>query len=347
MTQYNLPTINPATDSGTSLSGFLNLWRPAVVSQHAGPIRPTYAVAGTIWYDTDISKPFYFNGSADIGFATSSDLTGYLPMAGGTLTGPLGGTTAQFSATMAAGGAASAGMALTSVGPAAVVGASARYLDFQNNARAITGRIANTDTQLLLYSNNGTGAFASLNAAGEFGAVRLRATTTGAPTGGELFLGNGAFKFSHPGTGFVNWNGGLTADAYYIMNGSLFYEGTGAVASAWNGTAIAFSHPLTAPGYPSDSRLKKDVAPIPPAPSVVDAVEPCTFVYKADPEKKSHLGFLADDFVVPLPLAINRYAGTGDMPTDLMALDPMALIAQLWLELRDTRARLAVLEART
>lgn len=96
MTQYNPPVIDPNVDTGTSLSGIINNWVPAVISNHAGNGRPTYAVAGTIWYDTDVNKPFYFTGSQDVGFVLSSDLSGYLPLSGGTLTGPLGGTAAQF-----------------------------------------------------------------------------------------------------------------------------------------------------------------------------------------------------------------------------------------------------------
>lgn len=90
MAQSPFPVLDPNVDTGTSLAGHLNNWAPAVLSQHSGTGRPSYAVAGTIWYDTDVNKPFYFNGSQDIGFIVSSDLAGYLPLTGGTLTGPLG-----------------------------------------------------------------------------------------------------------------------------------------------------------------------------------------------------------------------------------------------------------------
>ena len=122
MTQYDLPDIDPSSDTGTDLAGFLNAWRPAVISSHAGANRPSYALPGTLWYDNDVNKPFYFNGSQDIGFVVSTDLAAYLPLSGGSLTGPLGGTAAQFQ-TMAVGGVLEPGFAFSVAGAARVAGA--------------------------------------------------------------------------------------------------------------------------------------------------------------------------------------------------------------------------------
>lgn len=110
MTQFTLPVIDPASNTGTDLSSFLNSWRPALESSHSGAVRPTYAVRGMIWYDTDINRPFFYNGTQDVGFALSTDSAAYLPLTGGNLSGALGGTSAQFNSTVAVGGTLIPGM---------------------------------------------------------------------------------------------------------------------------------------------------------------------------------------------------------------------------------------------
>jgi hypothetical protein len=81
--QYTMPTIDPATNNGTDLANFLNQWKAAVESQHYGPVRPTYATAGTIWVDSDTNLAFLFNGTTDLG----------LLLPGATLTAPTAATT--------------------------------------------------------------------------------------------------------------------------------------------------------------------------------------------------------------------------------------------------------------
>jgi hypothetical protein len=64
MSQHDFTTINPVTYDGGDLSADLNSWVPAVVSSHSGAARPSYAAAGTVWYDTAGTLKF-FNGATD------------------------------------------------------------------------------------------------------------------------------------------------------------------------------------------------------------------------------------------------------------------------------------------
>jgi hypothetical protein len=64
MSQHDFTTINPITYDGGDLSADLNSWVPAVVSSHSGAARPSYAAAGTVWYDTAGTLKF-FNGATD------------------------------------------------------------------------------------------------------------------------------------------------------------------------------------------------------------------------------------------------------------------------------------------
>lgn len=64
MSQHDFTTINPAAYSGTDLASDLNQWIPAVLSSHSGASRPSYALAGMVWFDTGGDLKFY-NGSTD------------------------------------------------------------------------------------------------------------------------------------------------------------------------------------------------------------------------------------------------------------------------------------------
>ena len=69
MSQYAMPTINPATHTGTDLASFLNAAQPALHSYHRGSSRPAYAVAGMIWIDssvTNVDSVMYYDGTHDI-----------------------------------------------------------------------------------------------------------------------------------------------------------------------------------------------------------------------------------------------------------------------------------------
>ncbi len=67
MTQFNFGTIVASTKSGSGLAADLNAWRDAMHTQHKGPARPTYAVAGLGWLnDTDAPwEDYVFDGTQD------------------------------------------------------------------------------------------------------------------------------------------------------------------------------------------------------------------------------------------------------------------------------------------
>lgn len=72
MTQYTMPTVDgtPGTGtSGTTLATYINSWKAAVQSNHAGASRPAYAVASMTWVKTvsaTAHEVYYFDGTDDI-----------------------------------------------------------------------------------------------------------------------------------------------------------------------------------------------------------------------------------------------------------------------------------------
>ena len=86
MAQYQLPTINPAVDTGVTLSNALNSWRPAVHTNHAGSARPSYAVSGMIWVQDTVAGEatiYYFDGAQDIMLFKIDTTTGQIVGGGG------------------------------------------------------------------------------------------------------------------------------------------------------------------------------------------------------------------------------------------------------------------------
>ena len=72
MTQYTMPTVDgtPGTGtSGTALATYINAWRGALYSNHAGVSRPAYAIAQMTWIKTVSATAhefYYFDGTDDI-----------------------------------------------------------------------------------------------------------------------------------------------------------------------------------------------------------------------------------------------------------------------------------------
>lgn len=99
MTQYQLPTIDANTNTGADLATFLNSWNPAVVSNHSGTSRPSYALPGTLWVYTgtinEVSLNFY-DGVQDVLLYTIDVTTGNITFGGGdsglTYQGPINPT---------------------------------------------------------------------------------------------------------------------------------------------------------------------------------------------------------------------------------------------------------------
>lgn len=61
---WSIPTTGPATP--TAFATRANDSYNALLSAHSGTARPSYAVAGTLWYNTSNSTLFLFNGTTDL-----------------------------------------------------------------------------------------------------------------------------------------------------------------------------------------------------------------------------------------------------------------------------------------
>jgi hypothetical protein len=70
MTQANLGTIIAGSKSGNSLASDLTNFEDALLSNHSGASRPSYASTGTVWVDSSSSNLIFYvyNGSVDIPF---------------------------------------------------------------------------------------------------------------------------------------------------------------------------------------------------------------------------------------------------------------------------------------
>lgn len=69
MTQYSRATLDPNTHGGTFLATELNGWAAALLSNHKGASRPSYAVDGMIWHkavSSTVVEIYFFDGSDDI-----------------------------------------------------------------------------------------------------------------------------------------------------------------------------------------------------------------------------------------------------------------------------------------
>jgi hypothetical protein len=79
MTQFVFPPIDPQVTTGTDLAEYLNGWVPAVMSQHAGAVRPLDMGPGGLWVQEggpDAFKLMMFAGGVDVQVGTVNPLTG-------------------------------------------------------------------------------------------------------------------------------------------------------------------------------------------------------------------------------------------------------------------------------
>ena len=85
MAQFDFPVIDPATNSGADLAGWLNAWVPAVVSTHTGSTRPSYAAQGTLWVDNSATPAldvYFYDGTQDVLLYTIDSSTGEIVFGG-------------------------------------------------------------------------------------------------------------------------------------------------------------------------------------------------------------------------------------------------------------------------
>ncbi|QIG76098.1 tail collar domain-containing protein [Rhizobium phage RHph_I4] len=82
MTQFDYGTINPEETDGVELSGMLNQYRDALLTEHAGTFRPDYIKVGMAWMDTSGATWLHkrWDGTNDIVIGTYDPTTHkYIP----------------------------------------------------------------------------------------------------------------------------------------------------------------------------------------------------------------------------------------------------------------------------
>jgi hypothetical protein len=213
----------------------------------------TITTSGTLLVDTSSASILSRQRAANT-YATTSSLSGYLPLTGGALTGALGGTSATFT---------------SSSFPLDVYGTTNNYGLRINNVQAAT---------LFLYSSNANaasrnwGLFTNYNAFGDFAIAQSNAIngdlTNGANGTSRFYISNGGnigigtttdagYKLDVNGTG--RFSGNLTAlsittSAYSYLYGlrisgndvgNTIYQATGSLGISTGGSSITFNPSLT------------------------------------------------------------------------------------------------------
>lgn len=90
MSQFDFGNLSSPLSGADLIDAYLEPWRDALHSGHSGTSRPSYAVAGMLWYDTSgaptaiLAK--YFDGADDITIGTINATANTFTPAVGTLT---------------------------------------------------------------------------------------------------------------------------------------------------------------------------------------------------------------------------------------------------------------------
>jgi hypothetical protein len=67
MSQFYWGTVEPTTTSGTALATLLTQGGASFLSNHKGPVRPTYATAGMVWADDTVDLYLKLHDGTDDG----------------------------------------------------------------------------------------------------------------------------------------------------------------------------------------------------------------------------------------------------------------------------------------
>lgn len=144
-------------------------------------------------------------------------------------------------------------------------------------------------------------------------------------------------------TSGVNIEGGAVGRIDIVNSGA----GTKTVASFFDASGAAGSITTNGSGTAaylttSDERLKQDIVPMASQGSVIDALKPRQFAFKADPNK-TVFGFIAQELHEVYPDAV--HVGGDDPKENPWGTDDSKLMAVMVKELQELRARVAALEA--
>ena len=274
-------------------------------------------------------------------WSVSSAQSGYLPLTGGTLTGPLNGTAASFSGTLNATGSITGSTGIISTNGqfyarTAVAGNSVLWL--QSNTAA------NMADFYWLSSNN------------QVGISHLASV----PPSGFYFDGGGTFNVS----GAAIFTGNVQSNGYFCRAGQggalgtyIFnHNWTGSAYQLWIGAVNAGTITVT-----SDYRAKKDIEPLPSTWDRVKALNPISFSFKdytppvelerdADAQPlivgsdEEQWGFIAHE--LQETLIPSAASGVKDQADCIQSPNSWTVIATLTKALQEAMTRIEALEAR-
>ena len=262
-------------------------------------------------------------------FAKTPSIPGYLPLVGGTLTGPLIGTTATFSGALTVGGS------------------------IASNSGAIYSKASGSGNAVFVCQNNtgaNVGNFFWVAATGAVGISQLSSGATAYVDSSGIFNASGPIT---AGTGYNNRPGTAGAPTGQLFN----FNWTGTLLQAWINTTNVGTVAFT-----SDYRAKKDVADLSSMWDQVKALKPISYTYQdfdmpgaaldqGDVEPlplvvgsdEEHWGFLAHELQETLiPTAAT---GEKDSETHLQSPNPWTVIAALTRALQEAMERIEALEA--
>ena len=292
-------------------------------------------------------------GSGDRGTPIQFGTGTWLPLTGGTLTGPLTGTSASFS-----GGVTGNPLVVNAPNVGATnpiygrINSVLRWGIFLGNGTAESGANAGSDFQINAYTDSGGGGpVGCIGITRKTGQVLISSglNITG---GGLLVTGNMVTSAIASADGFMTRAGQGAANGAYVFN----HFWTGSAYQLWIGAVNAGNITVT-----SDYRAKKDIEPLPSMWDAVKALKPISFTFKdytpaielerdADAlplivgSDEEHWGFLAHE--LQETLIPSAATGVKDQADAIQSPNPWTVIAALTKTVQELQARVEELEAR-
>lgn len=180
-------------------------------------------------------------------------------------------------------------------------------------------------------------------------------TITGAANFGSMKIGEASFVSDAPLE--VSSVSGIALAAEY--KGGAGGGGIGVNRTSSDGSAVVFyraaslvgsisvTASATAYNTSSDYRVKEEVEPYAGGLSAIQALNPCTFVMKADPYRVRQLGFIAHEVQAVLPLAVTGSKDAVDENGDIIIqqLDLSKIVPALVSAVKELAAEVAELRS--
>jgi hypothetical protein len=366
--------------------GPVYIWQGGVWKDSAGQrslisdTPPNNPKPGDLWWESDKGNLYIYYADADssqwVQVNVNTDLVGYLPLTGGTLTG---GLNAPGYWNSSGGNSAGIGFAANAKGEAL----SAPYLALRGNTYSDvplrnamdfyvggTGTAAfgvgmqlTADKYLIVNGAHVTGGGAFLvltnsSVSGEAGTVYLRPNGYSSSAGEASLVSNGVFTTA----------ASVKAPSYGCRTGESGAYGANRFVFNWTGTVQCWidSSNVGTIQMTSDYRIKKDVADLGSAWDKIKALRPISYTQaeftppaqlEADREAEDVPGpmFPADDierwgFIaheVQETLLASAVNGEKDAPNEVQSLNLPAILAATVKALQEAMARIEALEARS